>query len=121
MRTCSMACMRAEGAMRSSSGRPKGYAAASITYSITPHDHTSATCMLTASGRPPRLTSMELPHGSPFACLCHDSLQTLGGAALYGGLQEVHSFALVSPFHKLGMYRQCRGCATGDEEGTLAL
>ena len=30
--------------MRSSSGRPKGYDAASITYSITPQDHTSAIC-----------------------------------------------------------------------------
>lgn len=39
-----MACMRAEGAMRSSSGRPKGYEAASITYSMTPQDQTSAIC-----------------------------------------------------------------------------
>ena len=49
-RACSMACMRADGAMRSSSGRPKGYEAASITYSITPQDHTSAICK-----RAPRL------------------------------------------------------------------
>ena len=39
-----MACMRAEGAMRSSSGRPKGYEAASITNSMTPQDQTSAIC-----------------------------------------------------------------------------
>ena len=78
MRTCSMACMRAEGAMRSSSGRPKGYAAASITYSITPHDHTSATCMCTASGRLPCLISMELPHGSSLTYLCKDRIAYTG-------------------------------------------
>ena len=39
-----MACMRAEGAIRSSSGRPNGYEAASITYSMTPQDQTSAIC-----------------------------------------------------------------------------
>ena len=122
MRTCSMACMRAEGAMRSSSGRPKGYAAASITYSITPHDHTSATCICVDSGRLPCLASMESPHGSSLACLRRDLLQTLGGgAAPCKGLQEFYRLEQASSSHDLGSCRQCTGCATREEVGTLAL
>ena len=42
--TCNMTCIFREGFSRSSSGRPKGYAAANIMYSITPQDQTSAIC-----------------------------------------------------------------------------
>ena len=78
--TWSMTCICRAVFRCVSSGRPKGYCADNITYSMTPHDHTSAACTARPLGSVPTIgpklgcMRTKIFHVPP-ATVCHVLLQ----------------------------------------------
>ena len=94
--TCSMTCICRAVIKCVSSGLPKGYCADSITYSITPHDHTSAACMCIHSCAAQSPQGVPIPQSrqaQAYACAAPLAVQAMLSHACSSGHAQPQMFA----------------------------